>query len=162
MIQRSKCGMTFQQERIPRPLLSSTLPGLAMVSPKPRVAFAGLGAMGFGMASHLLRSGFPVTAFDVYPPAMHRLAAGGASTSQSPREMAKDIEFLVCMVANSLQATPLLFDAETGAVQSLPLNGTILMCSTVAPAYIDEVSQSLDQMGRSDVRLIDCPVSGGA
>jgi phosphoglycerate dehydrogenase-like enzyme len=30
-----------------------------------RVGFIGLGAMGFGMASHLLKSGFSVTAFDV-------------------------------------------------------------------------------------------------
>ena len=133
-----------------------------MGSPKPRLAFAGLGAMGCGMASHLLRSGFPVIAFDVYPPAMHRLVAQGASSAQSPRDAAKDVEFLLCMVANSAQATPLFFDLETGAVQALPMNGTILMCSTVAPAYIDEVRRSLDTMGRSDVRLIDCPVSGGA
>lgn len=30
-----------------------------------RVGFIGLGAMGFGMASHLLKSGFSVTAYDV-------------------------------------------------------------------------------------------------
>ena len=133
-----------------------------MSSSKPRLAFAGLGAMGYGMASHLLRSGFPVTVFDVYPPAMQRLVAEGAASAQSPREAVKDAELLLCMVANSLQATPLLFDPETGAVKALPANGTILMCSTVAPAYIDEVRQRLNEVGRPDVRLIDCPVSGGA
>lgn len=30
-----------------------------------RVGFIGLGAMGFGMAAHLLRSGFSITAYDV-------------------------------------------------------------------------------------------------
>ena len=30
-----------------------------------RIGFTGLGAMGFGMASHLLKSGFYVTAYDV-------------------------------------------------------------------------------------------------
>ena len=118
--------------------------------------------MGYGMASHLLRSEFPVTVFDVYPPAMQRLVAEGATSAQSPRETVKDAEFLLCMVANSLQATPLLFDSETGAVEALPTNGTILMCSTLAPAYIDEMRQKLNEVGRADVRLIDCPVSGGA
>ena len=129
---------------------------------KPRLAFAGLGAMGYGMASHLLRSGYPLVAFDVYPPAMHRLVAEGASSAQSPREAVRHAEFLVCMVANSAQATPLLFDPEAGAVEALPRDGAILMCSTVAPAYIHEIQRRLDDLGRPDVRLVDCPVSGGA
>lgn len=128
-----------------------------MASPKPIVAFAGLGAMGHNMASPLLRLCFSVTAFDVYPPAMKP-----TGSSQSPHKVTRIVGFLMCMAANALQATPLLFDPETVAVQSLPLHGTILMFSTVTTAYIDEVSQSLDQMGRSDLRLIDCPVSGGA
>lgn len=128
---------------------------------KPRLAFAGLGAMGYGMASHLLRSAYPLVVFDVYTPAMHRLVAEGASSAQSPREAARNAEFLICMVANSGQATSLLFDSEAGAVEALPINGTILMCSTVTPAYIHETRRKLDELGRSDVRLIDCPVSGG-
>lgn len=129
---------------------------------KPNIAFAGLGAMGYGMASHLLKSGFPLVVYDVYTPAMDRLIAEGASAAQSPREAAKQADFFLCMVANSLQANPLLFDSESGAVEGLPRNGTILMCSTVAPAYIDEIKKRLNGMGRSDIRLIDCPVSGGA
>lgn len=128
---------------------------------KPRLVFAGLGAMGYGMASHLLASGFPVIGYDVYQPAMLKLVAEGGQSANSAREAAKDIEFFVCMVANSLQATPLLFDENTGAVFAMPKHATILMCSTVAPAYIDELRQRLDKIGRDDVRLIDCPVSGG-
>ncbi|KAL8822279.1 MAG: hypothetical protein Q9191_006982 [Dirinaria sp. TL-2023a] len=110
-----------------------------MSASKPILAFAGLGAMGYAMASHLLKSGFPVVAYDVYAPAMHRLAAEGASSAQSPRDAASSAEFLICMVANSQQATRLFFDPEAGAVKALPRDGTILMCSTVAPAYIHKV-----------------------
>ena len=127
-----------------------------------QIAFAGLGAMGYGMASHLLQSGFPLVAFDVYLPAIRRLEAEGATSAQSPREAVRHAEFLVCMVANSAQATSLLLDPEAGAVEALPRDATILMCSTVAPAYIDEVRRKLNGLGRPDVRLIDCPVSGGA
>ncbi|KAL8949771.1 MAG: hypothetical protein Q9222_004150 [Ikaeria aurantiellina] len=135
-----------------------------MDSQSPKVAFAGLGAMGFGMASHLVKSGFAVTGFDVYQPSLDRFAqqAKGALSAKTPREAAQDVEFFICMVATSVQATPLLFDQETGAVAGLRKNGTIIMCSTVAPAYIAEVHSQLQRMGRSDIRLIDSPVSGGA
>jgi 3-hydroxyisobutyrate dehydrogenase len=133
-----------------------------MSSSKPALAFAGLGAMGYGMAAHLLKVGFPVTGYDVYAPAMEKLVAAGGKSSKTPREAVKEVEFFVCMVANSVQATPLLFDPEAGAVGSLGKDATILMCSTVAPAYIFEVRSRLDEIGRADVRLIDSPVSGGA
>jgi 3-hydroxyisobutyrate dehydrogenase len=135
-----------------------------MSSSKPALAFAGLGAMGYGMAAHLLKSGFPVIGYDVYAPAMEKLVAAGpgAKSSKTPRGAVKEVEFFVCMVANSVQATPLLFDSETGAVGALSKDATILMCSTVAPAYIAEVRSRLDELGRADVKLIDSPVSGGA
>lgn len=133
-----------------------------MASQKPTVVFAGLGAMGYGMATRLVKSGFPVIGYDVYAPSTEKFVAAGGQAAKSPKDAAKDTEFFLCMVATSLQATPLLFDPETGAVQSIPKSGTILMCSTVAPAYIDELVQRLKDVGREDVRLIDCPVSGGA
>ena len=130
--------------------------------PKPKLAFAGLGAMGYGMASHLLASGFPVIGYDVYQPAMLKLVAEGGQSANTLQEAAKDVLFFICMVANSLQATQLLFDRHIGVASVMAKHGTILMCSTVAPAYITEIRQRLDEIGRSDIRLIDCPVSGGA
>lgn len=130
---------------------------------KPTLAFAGLGAMGFGMASHLIRSGFQVTGFDLYEPLVSKfLTLGtGAKSAKTPREAVQGTLFLICMVATSVQATPLLFDFETGAVQGLVQNATIIICSTVAPAYISEVRDRLDRLGRADLCLLDCPVSGG-
>ncbi|KAL8910295.1 MAG: hypothetical protein Q9171_004418 [Xanthocarpia ochracea] len=129
-----------------------------------KVAFAGLGVMGYGMAAHLVKSGFVVTGFDVHQPALERFVreGDGASAAKTPKEAARDVEFLICMVANSVQATPLLFDDEIGAVRGLKENASIVMCSTVASAYIDELQCRLKEEGRPDLRLIDSPVSGGA
>jgi 3-hydroxyisobutyrate dehydrogenase-like beta-hydroxyacid dehydrogenase len=71
-----------------------------MSSSKPALAFAGLGAMGFGMAAHLVKSGFPVVGYDVYAPAMQKLVAAGGKSSKTPRDAAQEVEFFVCMVAN--------------------------------------------------------------
>ncbi|KAK4691413.1 hypothetical protein P7C71_g5582, partial [Lecanoromycetidae sp. Uapishka_2] len=133
-----------------------------MSPPKPTLVFAGLDAMGYGMAYHLLASGFPVIGYDAHQPAMLKLVAEGGQSANTPREAAKDVLFFICMVSSSLQATPLFFDENIGAVHAMPKNATILMCSTVAPAYIDELRTRLDRVGREDVRLVDCPVSGGA
>lgn len=131
----------------------------------PTILFAGLGAMGYGMAAHLLRSGFPVIGYDVYHPSMQKLVseAGGAASAGSPREAAaRDVDVMIVMVANHEQASSLLFDPDTGAVGGLKRGAMVVVCSTVAPAFIVEVSVRLKEMGRGDVGLVDCPVSGGA
>ena len=129
---------------------------------KESIAFAGLGAMGAGMASHLLKSGFSVIGYDPYQPSLDRMVTQGARPANTPRDAAKDASYFVCMVANHYQANPLLFDAEVGAIAAIPKNAIIIMCSTVAPAYITEVRRHLDELGRTDIGLIDSPVSGGA
>lgn len=132
-----------------------------MSNPKPSLFFAGLGAMGYGMASHLLHSRFPVIAYDVYQPLMLKLVSEGGASANTPMEAAKHIDFMIVMVANHLQATPLLFHPVTGAVGGLKEGATIIVCSTVAPAYIMELENRLIDAGRSDINLIDAPVSGG-
>ena len=117
--------------------------------------------MGYGMASHLLNSGFDVVGYDVYQPAMERLVAEGGKSAHTPRDAARGVEFFICMVANSLQAKPLLFKPFTGAARALPQRATILMCSTVAPVFVNEIRKDLLSIGRPDIRLIDSPVSGG-
>ena len=66
------------------------------------------------------------------------------------------------MVANHHQVTSLLFDPTTGAVGGLNKDATIIICSTVAPAYVLETARRLTEVGRGDIRVIDAPVSGGA
>jgi 3-hydroxyisobutyrate dehydrogenase len=68
---------------------------------KPKVAFIGLGAMGMGMALHLVEDGFPVSGFDVNPKALETLASKGGFAASSPQESAGDASYIVCMAANA-------------------------------------------------------------
>ena len=133
-----------------------------MAATKPDVAFVGLGAMGFGMATHLVKEGYRVTGSDVWAPSVERFVSAGGISASSPREASNNASFLVSMVATADQTTAALFDASTGAIHTLPQNATIVICSTVSPTYLPEVRALLDgEFERPDIQLIDCPVSGG-
>lgn len=134
-------------------------------SEKPAVAFIGLGAMGFGMATHLVKEGYPVTGFDVWPPTLERFqqqaGAGAATTATTPADTVRDKAFCVCMVATAQQAQAVLLQGESPAVPALPRGATLLLCSTVPCAYVQGLAAELRDMGRGDIHLVDSPVSGG-
>jgi 3-hydroxyisobutyrate dehydrogenase len=117
--------------------------------------------MGIGMATHLVKQGYPVTGFDLYQPSLDKFSAAGGTPSKSLSGSATDKPFYIVMVATQWQAQPALFDKE-GIVNALPKGATILLCSTVPSAYAKSVEKELKDIGREDVLFIDAPVSGGA
>lgn len=128
---------------------------------KPEIGFCGLGAMGLGMATNLVKEGYSVTGFDVYPPSLEKFAKAGGIPSTSLADSAKDKPFYIVMVAAAIQAQPALF-AEDGIVQALPKGATLLLTSTVPSSYAQSVEKELKDIGRDDIFFIDAPVSGGA
>ena len=129
---------------------------------KPEVAFIGLGAMGFGMATHLVKQGYTVTGFDVWPPTLERFQAAGGKTALTPAEAVRGRDYIVCMVATAAQAQSVLFEGENPAFDALSEGASLLLCSTVPCAYVQSLEAQLVEKGRGDVLLVDCPVSGGA
>ena len=94
-----------------------------MASIEPlNIGFAGLGAMGLGMASHLVKEGHNVTGFDVYEPSLAKFNSAGGRAAYSPSDAAVGNNTFICMVANSQQAESVLFDATNGAVKGRTLS----------------------------------------
>ncbi|KAI1372542.1 NAD binding domain of 6-phosphogluconate dehydrogenase-domain-containing protein [Hypoxylon crocopeplum] len=133
-----------------------------MADAKPEISFIGLGAMGFGMATNLVKRGYKVTGFDVWQPTLERFQAAEGSAATSPAESVKDKEYCVCMVATAQQAQAVLLEGENAAVPALPKGAALLLCSTVPCAYVQGLEKQLAELGRGDIRLVDSPVSGGA
>jgi 3-hydroxyisobutyrate dehydrogenase len=124
------------------------------------VAFAGLGAMGFGMASNLLKAGVQVNGFDVNPNALTRFAALGGSTSSTVRDACAGCTKFLVMVASPEQVDSLVFPKD-GLIDSLPEGAILCLLSTLPPDYVIKLNKKLAALGRADIRLVDCPVSGG-
>ena len=136
-------------------------------TPSRRVAFLGLGVMGYPMAGHLARAGHPVT---VYNRSTAKAAAwvaeyGGASAS-TPREAAAAADFVFACVGNDddLRAVTLGADlgngqrSADGALAGMA-SGAVLVDHTTASAA---VARELHTMALAcDLQFIDAPVSGG-
>lgn len=65
------------------------------------------------------------------------------------------------MVATAAQIQSALFDEENGGIHELKKGATVILCSTGPPEYTPNVRKMLSSKGRSDVFLVDAPVSGG-
>ncbi|MFO1036925.1 MAG: L-threonate dehydrogenase [Geminicoccaceae bacterium] len=122
------------------------------------IGFIGLGAMGLPMARNILRAGIAVRGFDVATAAVAAFTAAGGIAAATPAVVADGASVLVVMVATADQTEAVLFGSD-GAVTALAPGATIVLHSTVAPAYATDLGQRLDAHGH---RLLDAPVSGGA
>lgn len=69
---------------------------------------------GFGMATHLVKQGYPVTGFDVFSQAVKRFEEAGGKPATSLADSAQGKAFYICMVASSEQLEPLLFEETEG------------------------------------------------
>ncbi|KAJ3336691.1 hypothetical protein HDU93_002346 [Gonapodya sp. JEL0774] len=125
----------------------------------PRIGFAGLGAMGLGMATTLVKKGYHVVGFDVWKPSQEKFVAAGGQGVSMPKEAAAGAEVFVVMVTNAKQVDSVLF-GENGAIDALPENATIVVCSTVPAEYIRSLDTRITAVGKG-LKLVDAPVSGG-
>ena len=135
----------------------------------PKIGFIGLGAMGFAMSTHLVRVGFPVIGYDIYTPTVERwqnacreIPNSHAATASSPAETVKSADVILLMVANHHHVHSALFEDKVGAVHGLPKDCTVVINATIPPTQPTEVRRRLtEDFNRGDVKLVDCPVSGG-
>ena len=84
---------------------------------KPSIGFVGLGAMGFGMATHLVKQGYPVKGFDVFPQSVERFRNAGGRAATSLADSAAGNMFHICMVATATQAQSAIFDDEHAIIK---------------------------------------------
>ncbi|CAN7354736.1 L-threonate dehydrogenase [Rhizobium sp. LjRoot258] len=122
-----------------------------------KVGVFGLGSMGFGMASSLVRAGHEVFGADVNPEAVKRLHANGGSTTELGAA-ARELDAVVVVVLNSAQTEEVLFGKD-GVVSKLSPGAVVIMCVTVAPEYARKAAERCSALG---INFLDAPISGGS
>lgn len=127
-----------------------------------KIGFIGLGAMGYGMATSLVRAGYSVTAYDVYLPSINKFIAAGKNDSgvTSAADAVAESDLVVLMVQSAAQAEDVLF-GKGNVIDEVPNGATILLSCTVPSSFAKGLAAKLGALGRG-INLVDAPVSGGA
>ncbi len=126
-----------------------------MAAPIKRVAFLGIGNMGWPMAANLVKAGFEVAVADVAPGRAEAFAAEtGGKAAASPAEAAKGADCVITIVPTSKQVA----EAVDSVAPSLARGMLVIDMTSGQPGRTREIAAGLAARG---VAMIDCPVSGG-
>jgi 3-hydroxyisobutyrate dehydrogenase-like beta-hydroxyacid dehydrogenase len=127
-------------------------------SPSTRVAFLGLGVMGFPMAGHLAKAGHQVTVYNrSAAKAQAWVAEFGGKSADTPKAAAQDADIVFCCVGNDQDLASVVL-GDNGAFAGMK-KGALFVDHTTASAKIArELAAEAQKHGLS---FLDAPVSGG-
>ena len=130
--------------------------------PARKVAFLGLGVMGYCMAGHLARAGHQVTVYN--RTATKSIAwceefagTSGSKHAETPRLAAQSADIVFCCVGNDDDLRSVVLGADGAFAGMMP--GAIFVDHTTASASVSrELSVAAQNIG---LQFVDAPVSGG-
>ncbi len=119
-----------------------------------KVAFIGLGNMGAGMASCILKAGYDLTVWNRTPAKADSLVASGAKLASSAAAAAKEAD----LVITSLMDDASVLGMVNGELLTAMKPGAIHLCvTTISPACADKLSKLHAKEG---TRYVAGPVIG--
>ncbi len=128
------------------------------MSDSVRVAFAGLGVMGFPMAGHLQRAGHAVTVYNrTTARAKQWIEEYGGELALTPADAAKGAEVVFICVGNDDDLRQVLL-GDHGVAQGLSPQAVVVDHTTTSAAVAREAASTLHHHGNG---FLDAPVSGG-
>jgi 3-hydroxyisobutyrate dehydrogenase-like beta-hydroxyacid dehydrogenase len=123
-----------------------------------KVAFLGLGVMGFPMAGHLARAGHHVTVYNRTAKKAERWADEyGGRIAATPREAAQGAQVVFCCVGNDDDLRSVVLGAD-GALAGMARDAIFFDNTTASAAVARELHAAARERG---LHFIDAPVSGG-
>jgi len=123
-----------------------------------KVAWIGLGVMGYPMAGHLARAGHDVTVYNRTAEKAGRwVAEYGGRAAPTPREAARDADFVLACVGNDEDLRQVTV-GEDGAFHGMKRGAVFVDHTTASADVARELHAKAAAMG---LGFIDAPVSGG-
>ena len=122
-----------------------------------KVCVIGLGSMGFGIASSLIKNGHEVYGLDKDKNHTDRLQKAGGKNEELSK-ICKIVDVVVIVVLNSIQTEQILFGKQ-GIVEQLNKETLIIVCTTVSPQFAREMAEKCNQY---NMHYLDAPMSVGS
>ena len=121
-----------------------------------KITVLGMGAMGSRMALSLLKAEHEVTVWNRSIDKTETVRQAGAKVAHTPREAAKDAEFVISMVRDDA-ASEEVWLSDTGALAGIDKKAIAIESSTLTVAWTKELGAKFTQQG---IDFIDAPVAG--
>jgi 3-hydroxyisobutyrate dehydrogenase-like beta-hydroxyacid dehydrogenase len=123
-----------------------------------KVAFIGLGVMGYPMAGHLARAGHQVCVYNRTPAkAAQWVAEYAGSQAPTPREAAQGAELVMTCVGNDEDLRGVVLGVD-GAFAGMSVGAVLVDHTTASADVARELAAQAEQQG---LGFLDAPVSGG-
>ncbi|EDQ04539.1 2-hydroxy-3-oxopropionate reductase [Sulfitobacter indolifex] len=123
-----------------------------------KLAFLGLGVMGAPMAGHLQKAGHDVTVYNrTESKAQDWVKTYGGAMAKTPREAAKDADFVMSCVGNDDDLRSVCLGDE-GAFGAMTAGAIFVDHTTVSAAVTRELYAAAND---AQVSFVDAPISGG-
>ena len=123
-----------------------------------KVTFIGLGTMGAGMASNILKAGHELTVHNRTREKEEILAAEGARRAASPKEAASGAEVIVICVSDTPDVEEIVLGND-GVIHGASAGAIVVDMSTISPTATHRMAAKLGEKG---IKMLDAPVSGGS
>jgi len=124
---------------------------------KLEIAVFGLGSVGYGIASSIMRAAHTTYGYDVVPGQMQRFADEGGAQGEIA-DIAGQIDAAVLVVLNAAQTEQVMF-GEGGIVPLMKPGAVVIACATVPPDFARKMAV---RCGDTGVHYLDAPMSGGS
>lgn len=122
-----------------------------------KIAFLGLGAMGSRMVPHLIAGSHELVLWNRNAAKAAAVADKYVRIAASPRQAARDAEFVIAMLRDDEASRHVWLDPDEGALAGLSARATAIECSTLSLDW----TRTLAQQCRSrDVSFLDAPLAG--
>jgi 3-hydroxyisobutyrate dehydrogenase-like beta-hydroxyacid dehydrogenase len=121
-----------------------------------RVGFAGLGAMGAGIARRLLDADYTVVGWNRTRRRAEPLLEAGMRWADTPRELAASVDVLFTMLTNT-EAVEAVAEGPDGVLSGLRSGVVWADISTISP---DASVALAERVRATGAFFLDCPVSG--
>ena len=123
-----------------------------------KLAFLGLGVMGYPMAGHLQKGGHSVMVYNRNAEKSAKwVASYGGASAATPRDAARGADIVMMCVGNDNDVRSVIYGAD-GALAGLGANAVLVDHTTASADVAREAYAAATKAGK---HFIDAPVSGG-
>jgi 3-hydroxyisobutyrate dehydrogenase-like beta-hydroxyacid dehydrogenase len=121
-----------------------------------KIGMAGIGMMGHGIASNIIKRGYPLVLLD-HPGnrPLEGLLAAGATMTGSAASLAATVDIVILCVTGTPQVEDVLY-RKGGLLEGIKAGTVVIDCSTAIPSSTVRIAASIEKAGG---RFLDAPMT---